>query len=314
MTEQGIVARSAGTWSMRWPAGLPRVRREVIDRPPDYRVVIVSHAMTMVSVLLLLILVNLMLVGQVQHFTAQHRLYGEFRQQLAEGAVPIGQTDVDGHLITPGSPVALLRIPSLGIDEVVVEGTSSSETMQGVGHRRDTPLPGQNGVSVLMGRAAAYGGVFRHLGQLTRGTEFSVQTGQGVARYRVIGARTASTALPALTPEKGRITLITATGGAFRPSGVIRVDADLVSTAFPRPATVIAPGAIRGAENALRGDTSHAFGLSWLAELLVGLAVAATWAWKRWRPAATWIVFTPILALVGFAVAGDICTFFPNLM
>jgi sortase A len=309
-----MLARSTDSWSVRWPAGLPRVRREVVDRPPDRRVEVVSHAMTMISALLLLILVNLMLVGQVQHFTAQHRLYGEFRQQLAEGSIPIGQTGVDGRLVTPGSPVALLTIPTLGVREVVVEGTSSTETMKGVGHRRDTPLPGQSGVSVLMGRASAYGGVFGHLSELSRGTEFSVQTGQGVSRYRVIGARTASTALPALAADKGRLTLISATGGAFRPNGVIRVDADLITTTFPKPAPVIAPGAIRGAENALRGDTAHAFGLSWLAELLVLLAVAATWAWKRWRPAATWIVFTPILALVGFAVAGDICTFFPNLM
>lgn len=301
-------------WQLPWPDRLPRVRREVVEEPPDHRVTIVSYALSMISACLLLILVDLLLIGPVQHFTSQHQLYGELRQQLAEGSVPIGQTDVSGHLVTPGSPIALLRIPALGVKEVVVEGTTSTETMKGVGHRRDTPLPGQPGVSVLAGRAAAYGGVFAHLDELLPGDELTVQTGQGIALYRVLGARTATTMLPALTADEGRLTLTTATGAPFRPSGVLRIDADLVSTAFPRPAPVIAANGIRGAEQALRGDTSHAFVLSWLAELLVLLAVAATWAWKRWQRAATWIVFTPVLALVGLAVAGDLCTFLPNLM
>ncbi|WGL52764.1 sortase [Nocardioides sp. BP30] len=312
MTEwSGPLMRSV---SLRWPDRLPRLQRERVAKPPDYRAVIVSYAMTMVSICLLVLLVNLTLIAPIQHFTAQHRLYGELRRELAEGSVPIGQTDVSGHLIRPGSPVALLSIPALGIREVVVEGTSSGETMKGVGHRRDTPLPGQPGVSVLMGRAAAYGGVFKHLHDLAPGSRFTVQTGQGIAEYRVLGARSASTRLPVLASGQGRLTLMTASGGAFRPNGVLRVDAELVSKAFPRPAAVLAPGAIRPAEQALRGDTSPAFALSWLVELLVLLAVAATWAWKRWLRAATWIVFGPVLAVVALLVAGDVCTFLPNLM
>lgn len=316
MTEwtQGRAGTLLRSVPLRWPDRLPKVKREAIAEPPDYRAVIVSYAMTMVSVCLLVLLANLLLIGPIQHFTAQHRLYGELRRELAEGSVPIGQTDVSGHLTKPGSPIALLTIPSLGIREVVVEGTSSRQTMEGVGHRRDTPLPGQPGSSVLMGRAAAYGGVFGHLADLSPGARFTVQTGQGIADYRVIGVRTATTKLPVLTADMGRLTLMTATGGAFRPSGVLRVDAELVSQPFQRPAPVLASNGIRRAEQALHGDTSPAFALSWLAELLVLLVIAATWAWKRWLRAATWIVFAPVLTVVALLVAGDICTFLPNLM
>lgn len=299
---------------VRWPQRMPRLQRVVSEEPVDPRIVVLSWALTILSACLLILALNLLVVGRVQHFTAQHRMYGQLRQSLAEGSVPIGQTDVNGHLVKPGTPMALLTIPELGIREVVVEGTSSSETMKGVGHRPDTPLPGQPGVSVLMGRAAAYGGVFRHLDDLAPGARFTVQTGQGTATYQVIGARTGTTALPVLGPDDGRLTLVTATGAPYLPHGVLRVDAELVSKAFPAPAAVLPPGGIRTAENALRGDTSHAFALSWLAALLLAVVLGAAWSWQRWRRMATWIVFGPILAAVTVFVARDVITFLPNLL
>jgi sortase A len=299
---------------VRWPDRLPRLTREVIEEPADPRLVIVSYALTMLAVVIVALLVNVVVVGRIQHFTAQHRLYGELRLSLAEGSVPIGQTDVNGHLVTPGTPLALLSIPEIGVHEVVVEGTDSSETMKGVGHRRDTPLPGQPGASVLMGRAAAYGGVFGDLDKLQPGQEFTVQTGQGIATYRVIGPRTSTTMLPVLSSGQGRLTLTTASGAPYLPHGVLRVDADLVSPAFPAPAAVLAPNAIRGAEQALRGDSSHAFALSWLAELLILVVVAATWSWRRWHKLATWIVFAPAIGAVGLEVANLVSTLLPNLM
>jgi sortase A len=65
-----------------------------------------------------------------------------------------------------GTPVALLEIPRLGLREVIVEGTSSDPMMSGPGHRRDTPLPGQVGTSVIAGWRATYGGPFRSIDQL----------------------------------------------------------------------------------------------------------------------------------------------------
>jgi sortase A len=200
------------------------------------------------------------------------------------------------------------------VREVVVEGTTSQETAKGVGHRRDTPLPGQAGVSVLMGRSSAYGGVFGKLDELQPGDTFTVTTGQGVATYQVIGARTATTQLPVMGPQDGRLTLITAAGKPFMPTGVLRVDATLTSAPFGRPPVAIASGNIEANEQALAGDPSVAFSLSWFLELLVGLTLAAVWAWKRWQHRGTWIAFAPMLAAAGFACADRICALLPNLI
>ncbi|MFL6023083.1 MAG: sortase, partial [Marmoricola sp.] len=243
-----------------------------------------------------------------------HSLYNQLRLSLAEGSTPIGQLDSNGKLVKPGTPIALLKIPELGLNEVVVEGTASRQTKLGVGHRADTPYPGQPGASVLMGRSAAYGGVFRNLGKLRPGQIFTVTTGQGVGRYKVIGVRNGDVRLPALTGTAGRLTLVTAKGPAFLPHGVQYVDADLVSPSVGRPKIAFAAGVIPDAQKVLGTDRSRLFSLSWLLELLVLMAAGATWAWKRWSHPAMWIVFVPVLAATGLACADRICDLLPNLM
>lgn len=293
---------------------LPRVRLAPVDAEPDPRTQIRSYMFTLLAVILLVLLANVTLVSQLQHYTAQNRLYDDLRVSLAEGSAPIGQLDINGELVEPGTPVALLEIPRIGVREVVVEGTASRQTQQGVGHRRDTPLPGQPGVSVLMGRAAGYGGVFGKLDMLGAGDSFTVTTGQGVSTYEVYGVRTATTQLPILEAGQGRLTLTTAAGRPFMPEGVLRVDAALVTESFPRPAVAIAPGNIEDPEEALASDPSGLFLLSWLLEALVAMSVLSVWAWKRWNHRGTWIAFTPLLTALSFACAGRICDLLPNLV
>lgn len=295
------------------PQRLPRLTREAIEEPPERRV-LASYVMTMLSVCLLSMLLNLTVVGQLQHYLAQRHLYGQFRVALASGTAPIGQTDVLGHVLALGTPVARLEIPSLGVDEIVVEGSTSWQTMTGVGHRRDTPLPGQAGVSVLLGRAAAYGGVFGHLDELRPGATIDVLTGQGRSTYEVIGVRGVGSRLPVLGADDGRLTLATASGLSYRPTGVTRVDAELTSTAFPRPPPVLSSASLAGSEQALSGDRSHTFALTWLLELLALMLVASVWSWKRWRREATWLVFAPVLGTIGLAVADGLSGMLPNLM
>ena len=300
----------------RWPEGLPRVQRVVTGEPPTPNRVMFSYGLTAISLVLLVLLLNIGLVGHLQHFAAQNRLYNELRLSLAEGSAPIGQVAVTGELVEPGPPIAYLEIPKLGIREVVVEGTTSRITKLAVGHRRDTPMPGQPGASVLMGRKTAYGGVFGHLDKLLPGDTFKITTGQGEVTYEVLGTRVdgSSLELPVQGPDDGRIALTTASGGAFQPGGALRVDALQVSESFPRPPVAFAPGVIDDAEQALAGDRSRLFGLSWLLELLLLLTVATVWAWKRWSHPGTWIVAVPAFLAVGLACADRVCDLLPNLM
>jgi sortase A len=272
-------------------------------------------ALCLLSALLLGFAANLTIVGHLQHSRDQQTAYDEFRRQLALGVAPVGQQTYDGKMLEPGAPVALLRIPALGLKQVVGESTTSGVLMAGPGHRRDTPLPGQAGTSVIMGRQWGYGSPFNKLHELPVGSDIRVTTGQGTATYRVTGIRGEGDPLPpVLTANQGRLTLITAEGGPYTPSGTIRVDATLTSAVQPSPMRPLALGWIDGSEQAM--GTEGAAWLSvflWSQGLLLAalLTVAAHRVWGRWQ---TWIVSAPVLAALGLAVSGAATRLLPNLL
>ncbi|MFF0223067.1 sortase [Streptomyces sp. NPDC004629] len=267
------------------------------------------------AALLLGITAQLLLVSGIQQHSAQHAAFDELRGELALGTAPVSQTDPQGDLLAPGTPLALIDVPKLGLSQVVLEGTDSSVLTDGPGHRRDTPLPGQAGTSVLMGRAAAYGGPFGRLADLAAGDTLTVTTGQGKAAFRVSDVRRAGDpAPPTLAAGKGRLVLVTATGPRFAPGGVLRVDADLVSAPFQSPAAVIRAGTLPAAEEPLARPSGIPWPLvMWLQALLL-TAVAAVWAWHRWGRHQTWIVFAPVVAVLGLQVATRTTELLPNLL
>lgn len=267
------------------------------------------------AALLLGVTAQLLLVSGIQQHSAQRAAFDALRDQLAQGTAPVAQVDQEGRLLAPGTPVALIDVPALGMSQVVLEGTDSAVLTDGPGHRRDTPMPGQAGTSVLMGRAAAYGGPFGRLARLAAGNRFTVVTGQGKATYEVIGVRRAGDPAPApLAAGKGRLVLVTATGPRFMPDGVLRVDADLVSAPAETPAAVIRSGTLPQAEEPLAGPSGVPWPLvMWLQALLLA-AVAAVWTWHRWGRHQTWIVFAPVVAVLGLQVATRATELLPNLL
>ncbi|MCX5400347.1 sortase [Streptomyces sp. NBC_00102] len=258
---------------------------------------------------------NLTVVGHLQHARDQQVAHDDLREQLALGTAPVGQQTFDGKSLEPGAPVALLRIPVLDLEEVVAEGTTSTVLMSGPGHRRDTPLPGQAGTSIVMGRQWGYGGPFGGLHNLPTGTRIDVTTGQAKVGYEVTGIRRAGDPLPApLASGEGRLTLITATGGPYTPSGILRVDAKLVTPVQPSPPRVLRTGWIAEPEQALKGeDDSWLAVFLWTQALLVAalLTVAAYRVWGRWQ---TWACGAPLLAALGIADAGALTALLPNLL
>jgi sortase A len=65
--------------------------------------------------------------------------------------------------------IGVLRIPKIGLDQVVVQGTSRDDLEQGPGHYRATGLPGEGRVIAIAGHRTTWGAPFRHLDSLRRG-------------------------------------------------------------------------------------------------------------------------------------------------
>ena len=291
-------------------------RRSVGDVPPlNPRLQLVRAAITMLCVLSLGLVLHLAVTSRLQHRTAQERAYSTFRAQLAQGTAPAGPVDFENNVVELGAPVAYLEIPTIGLSEVVAQGTSATMLFDGPGHRRDTTLPGQIGVSILIGRRAAYGGPFGDIGELVADDLIIVTTGQGVFEYRVIGVRREGDQLPpALEPGSARLVLATADGRAFLPSGVLRVDADITSTPVGGQPRLVTDDTLPKEERLMAVDGSSLWVLVLWLQAMIVLSVAAVWGWHRWGRPQTWVAFGPPLALVGMATAGEIARLLPNLI
>lgn len=85
-----------------------------------------------------------------------------------------------------GAPVALLRIPALDLETVVVEGSKFEQLRMGVGHDQRTPLPGEGGKTVIVGHPTLFGAPFRHIGLLDRGHRVRLDTRWGEFTYAVL--------------------------------------------------------------------------------------------------------------------------------
>jgi sortase A len=85
-----------------------------------------------------------------------------------------------------GDPVGIIRIDKIGVDKVVVEGTSVPDLRKGPGHYAGSPMPGQVGNAAIAGHRTTYGAPFGDLDQLARGDMISVQTLTGTWEYVVL--------------------------------------------------------------------------------------------------------------------------------
>jgi LPXTG-site transpeptidase (sortase) family protein len=84
-----------------------------------------------------------------------------------------------------GDPMTRFEIPKLGVDTIVVEGTSPSALRAGAGHYPKTALPGQNGNVGIAGHRTTYGRPYNRIEQLKPGDSIILTTPIGRYTYRV---------------------------------------------------------------------------------------------------------------------------------
>ena len=283
--------------------------------PLSSRLQVARAALIVVCILSISMLLQLFVLGSLQQSSAQDRSFDKFRGQLANGVAPIGPTDSQNRVLTPGTPVAYIEIPEIGLRQVVGEGSTASVLFSGPGHRRDTPLPGQAGTSIVMARRAAFGGPFAEIDNLEQGDEIIATTGQGVYTFEVIGVRLEGDPVPApLEVGSARLLLATASGRPFMPDGIVRVDAQLTGAATAGPARLVTAASLPRSEQMMGADTSTLWVLVLWLQALTALSLGAVWAWHRWGQAQAWIVCLPPLLLVGLATSGEVARLLPNLL
>jgi sortase A len=293
---------------------------------------VVTRVLGLLSVLILGFVGYLLLLAPLEQHANQQVLYSKLRGPIAEGvppyagravrdgtvvrAVPPIYDDGEDVLIPPGAPIAVIDSPALGARQlVVVEGTSSGDLLAGPGHRRDTVLPGQRGVSLIYGRATTFGGPFKELPNLHQGDEITVVTFQGRFAYRVEGVRRDGDPVPDVAPVLAggsRLTMVTAEGSnLLQPGHTVFVDAILQGTAQPAAQH---PGVIPPEEHSLAGDRPALLTLVLWLQGLALLTMAMAWARVRWGRWETYLVGLPAVLALLWNVYESAARLLPNLV
>jgi len=205
--------------------------------------------------------------------------------------------------VAPGSPVATLRVDKIGLSEVVVEGTTSELLMEGPGHYRDSPAPGQAGNAVIFGRRTTYGAPFGRLDELQPGDKIRVGTLAAELTYSVAETKTVRpgdddvlsqssvnvltlvTAHPAFQASERLVVVATLEG---EPIGVSAKAEDDIGTAV-----VLTPD-----ELGRDGDaTAWAPALLWAELLAIAVVVTRRLTRGRSRPTA-WLLAAPVIVML----------------
>jgi sortase A len=309
VTTQAV--RSPG--SAATPAGPARAKGT--PRSSDTVVRSVGVTLTLLAVAILGFVGYLYFLSGVQEARAQTTLYARLQGELGQATAPTGPA-IPGRPATPaslaavpGDPVALLDIPAIHLSNVVVvEGTSPENLTLGPGHLRDTPLPGQAGISVVFGRRATFGAPFGALPLLSKGDIITTITSQGQAHYEVIAVSDSSKPVP-FSELPNQLLLVTA-DSRIAPAHYVEVEAKLLTS--PQPESGYLP-AIGSSEVALGRDSyalipAMAWAIALAAAAFLGSFLAGRWA--RW-PA--WLVTIPVVLAIVWNLYESLSALLPNL-
>jgi sortase A len=237
---------------------------------------------------------------------AQARLLSEFRGSLA--------LDDSSAVVTPpdGKPLGIISFPRFGEQQVMVQGISDADTKLGPGHDPSTPAPGQAGNAVVVGRRETYGAPFEHLGGLQKGDTLVATTRQGQFLYSVQSVSRAPLGSPSpiAATQDDRLTLITAASG-IHPSSELVVVGKLEGQGLqaPGPLPLRPPGLHPGASSGIGGSWGSL--LLWGQLLLITIVAAVLLYVRRWSPAVTYLLTTPLIITFAIMFYGAIDALLP---
>lgn len=155
------------------PPSMPRA--PVVERPSRTRRFKPLLAKLVFGAVLVLVLgfLHTRVITSLIHEQRQHHLAAQF--------------GVPSPTIPQGDAVAVLQVPTLGINEVVIEGVGVDQLRGAPAHWKGSALPGDAGVMVVLGHRSAYGAPFAKLTMMVQGDSIVAQARNGgpIVRYVV---------------------------------------------------------------------------------------------------------------------------------
>jgi LPXTG-site transpeptidase (sortase) family protein len=206
-------------------------------------------------------------VGELVFTQRQHQRAADFRTPR--------------NFTARGRAIAILQVPSLGLNLVVNEGTTASVLRGGPGHLPNSAVPGAAGNTVVLGHARHFGGPFGAIHKLKAGDAIWVQPkgSTDVVQYTVMDVtRGGPGAIDLLAPtDDTRLTIVTSASGLLTGDRVV-VSAT-ASAPVKRPPAALSPPR---APDSFEPDSSLVSGnlllsAAWLA---IGIAVVGAFRYR----------------------------------
>ena len=137
------------------------------------------------AISLCLLAVGFLLTGYVAGqywgmYHSQKRLEAQWEKQAAQATVP-GLPKLSAEEM-----LTRVSIPKIGLDAIVVEGTSHRQLAIGPAHIANTAFPGQMGNAVITGHRDTF---FRHIYELQKGDAIFMRRNGEVFKYEVTGKK-----------------------------------------------------------------------------------------------------------------------------
>jgi len=218
-----------------------------------------------------------------------------------------------------GTDMALIQVPEIGIDQVVVSGTDADDLAKGPGHYIGTAMPGQAGNVAIAGHRTTHGAPFNRLAELAPGDPIYLTTPTG-QRLTYIVAQTPYPVLPSNTSVlndfgDNRLTLTTCNPEFSAAQRLIVVAEYQPPGATPKARPVVAKGSGTPVNVTASGEAGWNTPLIPLVLLELGLLVAlgllngrlARFFGREGR----WLVLVPIWLALLFALFQSLTSFLP---
>lgn len=217
---------------------------------------------------------------------------------------------VDGASPPEGSAIGVLTIPALHLDQVIVQGTSAADLMNGPGLMPGSVLPGAPGNSVIAARRVTFGAPFGAINTLKFGARIRVVDGAGTFNYMVtrVHSVVAGERDVVLATKDNRITLVTANSTSVL-SGRLVVQAKLVGNAVAVPNhTAVLPSYDLG----LSGDpVAGGLAVMWSIFTMLVLLISAYAVWRWRRPWLVYLFAAPVVLLCGLFACESVARALP---
>ena len=232
---------------------------------------------------------------QLQQETNSDAVRRALAEESALDKLPTGPAVPAPSTAAPaeGDPIGDIRIPVIGINQVVVEGTNTPDLRKGPGHYTGTPLPGQSGNVAIAGHRTTYGHPFYNLDSVKVGDPIVLTTLQGIFVYDTTKSFVVSPSDTTVVDNvfADQLTLTTC-NPRFSATTRLVVQAKLAhSQLFPNSGLRVHPLHSDPKSQSLAGDSDASLTSTLLWGLVTALAIAgvffAAWRFRRQR----WVIY-----------------------